>query len=50
MKICINKERIVCMIIARIESLILEQGMEDALERARAFVAAGVDGIKGGII
>ena len=33
------------MIIARIESLILEQGMEDALERARAFVAAGADGI-----
>lgn len=33
------------MIIARIESLILERGMEDALERARAFVAAGADGI-----
>ena len=33
------------MIIARIESLILEQGMEDALARAHAFVAAGVDGI-----
>ena len=33
------------MIIARIESLILEQGMEDALERARAFVKAGADGI-----
>ena len=33
------------MIIARIESLILEKGMEDALERARAFVAAGADGI-----
>lgn len=33
------------MIIARIESLILEQGMEDALERAFAFVAAGADGI-----
>lgn len=33
------------MIIARIESLILEQGMEDALARARAFVAAGADGI-----
>ncbi|MCR4890682.1 MAG: phosphoenolpyruvate mutase [Lachnospiraceae bacterium] len=33
------------MIIARIESLILEQGMEDALERARAFVGAGADGI-----
>ncbi len=33
------------MIIARIESLILERGMEDALERARAFTAAGADGI-----
>lgn len=33
------------MIIARIESLILEQGMEDALERARAYVNAGADGI-----
>ena len=33
------------MIIARIESLILERGMEDALLRARAFVAAGADGI-----
>jgi phosphoenolpyruvate phosphomutase len=33
------------MIIARIESLILEQGMEDALTRAKAFVEAGADGI-----
>ena len=33
------------MIIARIESLILERGMEDALTRARAYVAAGADGI-----
>lgn len=33
------------MIIARIESLILEQGMEDALARARAFAQAGADGI-----
>ena len=33
------------MIIARIESLILEKGMEDALERATAFVEAGADGI-----
>ncbi len=33
------------MIIARIESLILEQGMEDALARAHAFDAAGADGI-----
>ena len=33
------------MIIARIESLILERGMEDALERAFAFRDAGADGI-----
>lgn len=33
------------MIIARIESLILERGMEDALARARAFVDAGADAI-----
>ena len=33
------------MIIARIESLILERGMEDALKRATAFVKAGADGI-----
>lgn len=33
------------MIIARIESLILEQGMEDAINRARAYVEAGADGI-----
>ena len=33
------------MIIARIESLILERGMEDALKRAFAFVEAGADGI-----
>lgn len=33
------------MIIARIESLILEQGMDDALERAFAYVDAGADGI-----
>ena len=33
------------MIIARIESLILKQGMDDALKRARAYVAAGADGI-----
>ncbi|MDO5111453.1 MAG: phosphoenolpyruvate mutase [Clostridia bacterium] len=33
------------MIIARIESLILEQGMQDALDRARAFVDAGANGI-----
>ena len=33
------------MIIARIESLILEKGMEDALNRAFAYVNAGADGI-----
>ncbi len=33
------------MIIARIESLILERGMEDALERSFAFTKAGADGI-----
>lgn len=33
------------MIIARIESLILEQGMDDALKRAAAYVEAGADGI-----
>lgn len=33
------------MIIARIESLILEKGQEDALERASAYVGAGADAI-----
>lgn len=33
------------MIIARIESLILEKGMEDALKRAKAYIEAGADGI-----
>ena len=33
------------MIVARIESLILEQGMEDALTRAFAYVKAGADGV-----
>lgn len=33
------------MIIARIESLILEQGMDDAIKRAKAYVQAGVSGI-----
>lgn len=33
------------MIIARIESLILGKSMEDALNRARAYVEAGADGI-----
>jgi phosphoenolpyruvate phosphomutase len=33
------------MIIARIESLILGQGMDDALKRAEAYIGAGADGI-----
>jgi phosphoenolpyruvate phosphomutase len=33
------------MICARIESLILERGMQDAIARARAYVAAGADAI-----
>ena len=33
------------MIIARIESLILEKGMKDALLRAQRFIDAGADGI-----
>jgi phosphoenolpyruvate mutase len=33
------------MVIARIESLILEKGMDDALARADAYAGAGVDGI-----
>lgn len=33
------------MIIARIESLILEQGMDDAINRAKIYLDAGADGI-----
>ncbi|HJE02853.1 MAG TPA: phosphoenolpyruvate mutase [Aliarcobacter thereius] len=33
------------MIIARIESLILDKGMEDAIIRAKAYIEAGADGI-----
>jgi len=33
------------MIIARIESLILKAGMDDALARAQAYIASGADGI-----
>jgi phosphoenolpyruvate phosphomutase len=33
------------MIIARIESLILDQGVDDAVERAAAYINAGADGI-----
>jgi phosphoenolpyruvate phosphomutase len=33
------------MVIARVESLILEKGMDDAVRRAKAYVGAGADGI-----
>ncbi len=33
------------MIIARIESLILKNGIDDALRRARAYIEAGTDGV-----
>ncbi len=33
------------MIFARIESLVLEAGMQDALQRARSYLASGADGI-----
>lgn len=33
------------LVIARIESLILDKGIDDALARARAFIEAGADGI-----
>tara|TARA_Y100000310_G_scaffold167546_2_gene167408 strand:- start:47954 stop:49243 length:1290 start_codon:yes stop_codon:yes gene_type:complete len=33
------------MIIARVESLILKKGMEDALNRAKSYIEAGADGI-----
>jgi phosphoenolpyruvate phosphomutase / 2-hydroxyethylphosphonate cytidylyltransferase len=33
------------MIIARIESLILKNGMKDAVERAKAYIDAGADGV-----
>ena len=33
------------MVIARIESLILEAGMQDAISRAKAYLEAGADGI-----
>jgi len=41
-KNCVTKD---FMIIARIESLILGKTIADAMERARAYIAAGVDGI-----
>ena len=33
------------MVVARIESLILEKGVDDAMERAEAYIAAGADGV-----
>lgn len=33
------------MIIARIESLILKKGIDDAIERAQSYIAAGADGV-----
>jgi phosphoenolpyruvate phosphomutase / 2-hydroxyethylphosphonate cytidylyltransferase len=33
------------MIIARVESLILQKGMDDALERSNAYIESGADGI-----
>ena len=33
------------MIIGRIESLVLKKGMDDAIHRARTYIAAGADGI-----
>ena len=33
------------MVVARVESLILKTGMEDALKRAKAYIAAGADAI-----
>lgn len=47
-KIKIGKESQVTddfMVIARIESLILEQGMDDAITRAFAYVESGADGV-----
>jgi phosphoenolpyruvate phosphomutase len=41
-KSCVTKD---FMIIARIESLILGKTVEDALQRANAYIKAGVDGI-----
>src|SRR6185295_3122059 len=33
------------LVMARVESLVLNQGMDDALRRAQAYVDAGADGI-----
>lgn len=47
-KITVAKQSLITddfMIIARIESLILEKGLDDALIRAKKYINAGVDGI-----
>lgn len=47
-KIQVGKEARVSedfMVIARCESLILDKGMDDAIERSKAYLAAGADGI-----
>jgi len=47
-KIAMGKDALVTedfMIIARIESLILKQGIDDAVKRAAAYIEAGADGI-----
>lgn len=47
-KISMGKKALVTddfMIIARIESLILQKGLDDALRRAQAYIEAGADGI-----
>ena len=33
------------MVVARIESLILEKGIDDAIFRAKSYIKAGADGI-----
>lgn len=47
-KIRAGKEALVTsdfMLIARVESLILDKGLNDAMQRAQAYIAAGADGI-----
>ncbi|MFJ7142177.1 MAG: phosphoenolpyruvate mutase [Pseudomonas protegens] len=42
---CASRSHEELLIIARCESLILDKGMDDAIERCLAYVAAGADGI-----
>ena len=44
-EVCLARRDPNFMIIARVESLILQAGMDDALDRASAYVDAGADGI-----